>query len=66
MDADITVPGKELFNDEAHIIYVNGKYEGNDPIGDLMHDFHCKKAYDMKNKLLAERARYLKENEKGG
>ena len=43
----------------------NGKYEGNDPIGDLMHDFHCKKADDMKNKLLAERARYLKENEKG-
>ena len=53
------------FGDESHIIYVNGKYEGNDPIGDLMHDFHCKKADDMKNKLLAERARYLKENEKG-
>ena len=32
---------------------------------DLMHDFHCKKADDMKNKLLAERTRYLKENEKG-
>ncbi|MBR5646714.1 MAG: hypothetical protein IKX23_08765, partial [Treponema sp.] len=53
------------FDDENHIIYVNGKYEGNDPIGDLMHDFHCKKADDMKNKLLAERARYLKEDEKG-
>ena len=53
------------FDDESHIIYVNGKYEGNDPIGDLMHDFHCKKADDMKNKLLAERARYLKKNEKG-
>lgn len=53
------------FDDESHIIYVNGKYEGNDPIGDLMHDFHCKKADDMKNKLLAERARYLKEDEKG-
>ena len=65
MDADITVPGEELFNDETHIIYVNGEYKGNDPIGDLMHDFHCKKADDMKNKLLAERARYLKENEKG-
>jgi len=53
------------FGDESHIIYVNGKYEGNDPIGDLMHDFHCKKADDMKSKLLAERTRYLKENEKG-
>ncbi len=30
-----------------------------------MHDFHCKKADDMKNKLLAERARYLKESEQG-
>ena len=53
------------FGDESHIIYVNGKYEGNDPIGDLMHDFHCKKADDMKNKILAERARFLKEDEKG-
>ena len=59
------VDGEELFNDGAHIIYVNGEYKGNDPIGDLMHDFHCKKADDMKNKLLAERTRYLKENDKG-
>ena len=65
MDADITVPGEELFNDETHIIYVNGEYKGNDPIDDLMHDFHCKKADDMKSKLLADRARYLKEDEKG-
>ena len=62
---DRYVDGEELFNDEAHIIYVNGEYKGNDPIGDLMHDFHCKRADDMKNKLLAERARYLKEDEKG-
>lgn len=53
------------FNDGAHIIYVNGKYKGNDPMGDLMHDFHCKKAGDMKSKILAERARYLKESDKG-
>ena len=30
-----------------------------------MHDFHCKKADDMKNKLLADKTRYLKEDEKG-
>lgn len=65
MDADITVLGEELFNDEEHIIYVNGEYKGNDPIGDLMHDFHCKKADDMKSKILADRVRYLKEDEKG-
>ena len=62
---DRYVNGEAPFNDEAHIIYVNGEYKGNDPIGDLMHDFHCKKADDMKNKLLAERARYLKESEQG-
>ena len=62
---DRYVDGEELFNDEAHIIYVNGEYKGDDPIGDLMHDFHCKKADDMKNKILADRARYLKENDKG-
>ena len=62
---DSYVDGEELFNDEAHIIYVNGEYKGNDPVGDLMHDFHCKKADDMKNKILAERTRYLKENEEG-
>lgn len=54
-----------LFDDKMHIIYVNGKYRGDDPIGNLMHDFNCSKASDMKNKVLAERARYLKENDKG-
>ena len=59
------VDGETPFKDEAHIIYVNGKYRGDDPIGDLMHDFHCKKADDMKSRLLADKTRYLKEDEKG-
>ena len=62
---DRYVDGEEPFNDGAHIIYVNGKYKGNDPMGDLMHDFHCKKAGDMKSRILAERVRYLKESDKG-
>lgn len=62
---DRYVDGEQMFNDEAHIIYVNGQYKGDDPIGDLMHDFHCKKADDMKNKILADRIRYLKESDKG-
>lgn len=34
--------GKErLFGDGSHILYVNGKYRGNDEIGKLMHDFSC-------------------------
>ncbi|MCM1283100.1 MAG: PD-(D/E)XK nuclease family transposase [Muribaculaceae bacterium] len=55
-----------LFRDEAHIIYVNGEYRENDsPIGVLMHDFACKNPADMQYKVLAERARYLKESREG-
>lgn len=61
---DRYINGEKLFNDEAHIIYVNGEYRGNDPIGDLMHDFNCTKASDMKNKILADKVRYYKETQK--
>lgn len=53
------------FNDKMHIIYVNGKYRGDDPVGWLMHDFNCINAREMKNEFLAEKFRYLKENDKG-
>ena len=52
----------KLFDDGAHIIYVNGAYRGNDPIGDLMHDFSCKEADEMKSTVLAEKAKSLKED----
>ena len=54
----------KLFDDGAHIIYVNGTYRGG-KIGDLMHDFSCKKPEDMKNAILAEKVRHLKEDDKG-
>ncbi len=55
-----------LFQDEAHIIYVNGEYQDDDsPIGVLMHDFACTDPADMQYKILAERARYLKESKEG-
>lgn len=54
-----------FLNVEAHIIYVNGQYQGDDPINDPIDDFHWKKSDDMKNKILAERARYIKESYKG-
>ena len=57
------IDGVTPFNDGSHIIYVNGKYRGNDPIGDLMHDFSCKKSEDMKNSVLADKVRRMKENE---
>ena len=53
------------FTDGSHILYVNGMYKGEDEIGDLMHDFHCTRAEDMRYPILAERVRYLKESEGG-
>lgn len=55
----------EPFGDGASILYVNGKYRGDDAIGRLMHDFNCTDADEMNYKLLADRTRYLKESQKG-
>ena len=33
-----------VFKDGSHIVYVNGSYRGNDPLGKLMSDFACKEA----------------------
>ena len=56
---------KELFDDDEHILYVNGAYRDDTPIGKLMHDFSCTQPDNMKYPLLAERARYFKETEEG-
>ncbi|MCM1047315.1 MAG: PD-(D/E)XK nuclease family transposase [Clostridiales bacterium] len=56
---------KVLFCDGSHIIYVNGKYRGDDEIGKLMHDFSCTEPDDMNFDELARRARYFKKDEKG-
>ncbi len=60
-----TNEGKELFGDGSHIIYVNGKYRGNDEVGKPMHDFSCTNPDDMNYEALAKRARYFKQDEKG-
>ena len=56
---------KVLFGDGSHIIYVNGKYRGNDEIGKLMYDFSCTNPDDMNYEALAKKARYFKQDEKG-
>ncbi len=56
---------KVLFGDGSHIIYVNGKYRGNDEIGRLMHDFFCDNPDDMNYNVLAKRARYFKQDKEG-
>lgn len=54
-----------MFGDGSHIIYVNGEYKNNDPLGKLMHDFHCTKAGDMFYHELAESVKHFKETEGG-
>ncbi|MDY5811335.1 MAG: PD-(D/E)XK nuclease family transposase [Treponema sp.] len=59
---------KELGQDAAdgsHIIYVNGSYKGDDPIGKLMSDFHAKKSSEMNYKPLADSVKNYKEVEGG-
>jgi hypothetical protein len=56
---------KVLFGDGSHIIYVNGKYRGNDEVGMLMYDFSCTNPDDMNYEALAKKARYFKQEEKG-
>ncbi len=55
----------EKFEDGSHILYVNGAYRGDTPIGKLMHDFSCTDAADMYYGTLADRVRFFKENKEG-
>lgn len=56
---------KKPFKDRAHIIYVNGEYNDDSPLGRLMHDFKCSKPDEMHYRNLAERAAYFKSTERG-
>nr|WP_318842523.1 hypothetical protein [Selenomonas timonae] len=56
---------EEVFDDGAHILYVNGECQSESPLGRLMHDFFCSDPNDMYSDVLAERARFFKEDEKG-
>ena len=56
---------EEVFNDGTHILYVNGEYQSESPLGRLMHDFFCSDPNDMYSDVLAERVRFFKEDEKG-
>ena len=55
----------ESFNDEGHILYVNGAYVGDDAIGKLMADFRETDPQKMHFSSLANRARYFKNTEGG-
>ena len=55
----------EKFGDGSHIVYVNGAYRDETPIGKLMHDFSCINPSDMYYDVLANRVRFFKETKKG-
>lgn len=55
----------ELFDDDEHILYVNGEYRGQDPVGRMMHDFFCKEPEEMHNEVLAKSVAYYKRDTKG-
>ena len=56
---------KKIFEDEAHIIYVNSQKQNNTTLGRIMHDFYCKDAKDVKNKTLKNRIKFFKEDKEG-
>lgn len=55
----------EFFDDGSHIIYVNASYKDDSELGKLMHDFSCTNPADMNYPVLADTARYYKEDKEG-
>lgn len=53
------------FGDGSHIMYVNGEYRDDTPLGQLMRDFSCSNPDDMYYQVLADRTRYFKEDKEG-
>ena len=53
------------FKDGSHIIYVNGNYRGDDPIGLLIKDFHQTDPDMMHYDALADGAKYFKKSKEG-
>ena len=53
---------QEKVNDGSYIIYVNGKYRGDDDIGKLMHDFNCKDPQDMYIPIISTKISQIKYN----
>lgn len=60
----ISGSGKK-FEDGSHILYVNGEYRDESPLGRLMHDFSCTNPADMYYEVLAERVKFFKESKEG-
>lgn len=59
------VKSGKRFGDGSHILYVNGSYRDDSPVGKLMHDFSCTDPSDMCYNVLADRVRFFKESKEG-
>ena len=55
----------QLIQKEKNIIYVNNTYKDDSELGKLMHDFTCSNPDDMNYQVLAQTARYYKEDKEG-
>ena len=55
----------ESFEDRQYVLYANASYTGDDPLGELMHDFLCSDPDEMLTPILAEKVRFLKTDPKG-
>jgi hypothetical protein len=53
----------QTFQDGSHIIYVNGSYQGDDPVGRLMHDFGCRDVEEIYYPELADSVKQFKKQE---
>ena len=53
----------KIFNDEAHIVYVNNSIQDDTPLGKLMHDFACHDPAKMFYKEIADKVKIHKEEE---
>lgn len=60
---DMDTEGQPPFDDGAHILYVNGDYQGDSDIGRLMHDFRCCDAKDMYFREMKEITHHFKDEE---
>ena len=56
---------EEPFGDGSHIIYVNGSYNGNDEVGQLMRDFRQSNSKNIHYKELARGVEHYKETKEG-
>ena len=64
IERTVTETGR-LFGDGEHILYVNGAWRDDSPLGKLMHDFSCTSPEDMNYAVLADRVRFFKESNEG-